>query len=129
MAHILVVDDQAAMAEVVSAVLVEAGYTASQAGTAAAARSQIEEKRIDGAIIDVWLGGEDGLDLAASILADHPGFRFVIMSGGGPGRTLELVTAKADALGAHGVLYKPFDDDELLHAVTKMLGDAALGTS
>ena len=47
---------------------------------------------------------------------------FVVISGGGPGRTLENVTARADAYGAVRILYKPFEDEELLAALNQTLG-------
>lgn len=76
---------------------------------------------VDGAIIDVWLRGEDGLDVAEKLAERRDRLPFAVMSGGGPGRSLERVTARADALGARGILFKPFDDDELMALVATML--------
>lgn len=121
MTSILVVDDDPGVREVVSLVLQEAGYDVDIVSTAAAATEAMRSGTFSAALIDVWLGQDDGLDLAHKISELSPPLPFTIMSGGGPGRSLELVTARADSLGATAVLFKPFDDDELLAAVTAML--------
>ena len=121
--EVLIVDDDKNVAEAVRLVLEGEGYAARLAHSVAAAKAALEAKRPDLCIFDVWMNGEDGLDLAAEVKA-QTGLPLVIMSGGGPGRTLESVTAKADAVGAAAMLFKPFDDDELIGAVRKALGEA-----
>ena len=125
MAKLLIVDDDPAVAEVVSLVLRQEGYQTAVACSLAEAKLLIATTEINGAVIDVWLGRDDGLELATFLAAQRTGFPFIIMSGGGPGRCLETVTARADALGAICVLFKPFDDDELTAAVQKMLAAEA----
>ncbi|MEM6649647.1 MAG: response regulator [Pseudomonadota bacterium] len=120
MANILIVDDDSAVADVIALVLEQADYTALTTSTIGEAKAHIERGDVAGALIDVWLQDEDGLSLAAHLAEKDPTFPFIIMSGGGPGRSLETVTARADSFGAHHVLYKPFDDDELLSAVEKI---------
>lgn len=122
MAKILIIDDDAAVAGVMAAILEEAGHQAVTATTEAAREQALRAPEpFDGAIVDVWLGNEDGLRVAGSLRQLSPPLPFVIVSGGGPGRSLETVTARADALGARTMLYKPFDNDELLAAVEEML--------
>jgi DNA-binding NtrC family response regulator len=122
MAYLLVVDDEAAVADAVSLVLRAEGHDVESCGEAAQALDRLSSGRFDGAILDVWLGADNGLRLAEGIGTMETPCPFIIMSGGGPGRTLENATAAADALGASRVLFKPFDDDELLSAVDAMLG-------
>ena len=122
MAEILIVDDEANVADVVALVLEGAGHMIARAISLEGAKSSLDKKSFDGAIVDVWLGSDDGLELATLLSTQDPILPFVIMSGGGRGRSLETVTARADALGAAAVLFKPFDDDELLDAVDNMLG-------
>ena len=118
---ILIVDDDRGVADAVRMVLEEAGYAVRT--SAQEAYRACEEMMPRLCLLDVWLKGEDGLELAAE--ARRKGLPLIIMSGGGPGRSLEAVTARADALGASAVLYKPFDDDELLAAVRRALGQDA----
>ena len=119
MPSILIVDDDKAVADALRLALEEAGHAVRVAHEPAAARMIVaSDTPPDICIFDVFMDGEDGLALAAEL--QHEGApRVIIMSGGGPGRTLESVTARADALGAVAVLFKPFDDDELLEAVRR----------
>lgn len=121
MANLVVVDDDAAVADVVALALRSAGHTTSIAYSTTEAAEALQQESIDGVIIDVWLDGDDGLNLAQQVSTRTPPLPFIVMSGGGKGKTLENVTARADALGAVRVLFKPFDDDELLDAVNEML--------
>ena len=125
MPTILIVDDDKAVAAAIRLVLEEAGHRVLSAHDAATARRLVAETAdLDACLFDVFMDGEDGLALAAELQgADAPAV--VIMSGGGPGRSLESVTARADAMGAVAVLFKPFDDDELLEAIARTSGEAA----
>ena len=120
MTTILIVDDDVPVAQSVAIVLEEAGYATRLVHDAKAARAALATERPAACVFDVWLDGEDGLALAEA--ARDAGLPLVVMSGGGPGRSLESVTAKADALGAAAMLFKPFDDEELLDAVARALG-------
>jgi len=122
MATILVVDDEQDVADAVKLVLQNDGYFVLVAKDMASARDILSTGEVDACVLDVWIDGDTGLDLATEISRDAEPVPFVMMSGGGPGRSLESATAKADALGAAEVLFKPFDDDELLAAVKKALG-------
>ncbi|MEE9328652.1 MAG: response regulator [Parvularculaceae bacterium] len=117
MAEILIIEDEAAMAMAISFVLDNAGHTTQTACDAPSAKKILATSKIDCAICDVWLGNDDGLDLFAKLRSDGVTIPFVIVSGGGPGRTLEAVTTRADMLGAIGILFKPFGDDELLDVI------------
>ena len=117
---ILIVDDDVPVAQSVALVLEDAGYATRQVHDARAAAEAMRTDPPDACIFDVWLDGDDGLALAEEARAR--GLPLVVMSGGGPGRSLESVTAKADALGAAAMLFKPFDDDELTDAVARALG-------
>ena len=121
MAVILVIDDNAEVANTVALALKDAGHKATITTSISDARQRLDEDKFDGVIIDVWMDHDDGLDIAAEIAGREPGLPFIVMSGGGPGKTLETVTARADSLGAAAMLFKPFDEDELIAAVEQML--------
>lgn len=119
MRTVLVVDDDIRVAQSVALVLEDAGYKPRMVHDAKAALAAMRITPPDACLIDVWLDGEDGLALAEA--ARDARLPLVVMSGGGPGRSLEQVTAKADALGAAAMLFKPFDDDELTDALASAL--------
>ena len=116
---VLIVDDDVPVAQSVALVLEDAGYAARQVHDARSALDAMRGDPPDACVFDVWLDGDDGLALAEE--ARMLGLPLVVMSGGGPGRSLESVTAKADALGAAAMLFKPFDDDELTDAIAKAM--------
>ena len=129
MTSILIVDDDKQVAAAIRMALEEEGYAVEVAHDAATARRIVgAPSRPDACLLDVFMDGEDGLALAAELQGEGAP-PVVIMSGGGPGRSLESVTARADALGAVAVLFKPFDDDELLDAVRRATGERADGAS
>ena len=119
MPTILIVDDDKGVADAIRLVLEEADHKVLVTHHADEARRLVKnDPPPDICLFDVFMDGEDGLALAAEL--QQPGApRIIIMSGGGPGRSLESVTARADALGAVAVLFKPFDDEELLEAVSR----------
>jgi CheY-like chemotaxis protein len=126
MTHILLIEDDPAVAEAIVFVLQGAGHEITHVPDAAKAAEALEKGHYDCALVDVWLGEDDGLAFLASQRERYFKLPFVVISGGGPGKTLEHVTARADALGAVGVLYKPFTDEELFEAVAAATGDKAM---
>ena len=94
-----------------------------QADSARAGQAHLEQYdgQTDLILLDVWLGEENGLTLLGEIRTDGFEGPVIVMSGGGPGRTLEQAMAIADVRGANQVLIKPFTNDEILDAVQSVL--------
>ncbi|MEN3931256.1 response regulator [Microvirga sp. W0021] len=107
--HILVVDDDRRLRELLARFLQENGYRVTTATQAAEARAKIENIIFDALVLDVMMPGENGFDLARSLRenSDIP---------------ILMLTAKADAddrvtgleIGADDYLPKPFVPRELL---------------
>ncbi len=125
MAKILLIEDDKAVADSLSFVLRRNDHEISHAANTHAAKQELGSSSFDCAFIDVWLGDEDGLEFLADNAALFSATPFIVISGGGPGRTLENVTARADAYGAVRMLYKPFEDSELLDALSQALKASA----
>ncbi len=117
MSKILLIEDDQTVAESIAFSLHSLGHNCAHALNTQTALKLLNTTPFDAAMIDVWLEKEDGLNFLAQIgnRASMP--PFIVISGGGPGRSLENVTARADAHGAVAFLYKPFDDDELAEAI------------
>lgn len=64
----------------------------------------------DTALIDLFLGTADGLEICDYLTGEHPGIRRVLMSGQVRPTQLELAMASGRA---HAVLHKPWDREEL----------------
>ncbi|WP_442593930.1 sigma-54-dependent transcriptional regulator [Parapusillimonas sp. JC17] len=62
MPHLLIIDDESDIRELIADIAVEDGYTVAQAGDIRQARIQIERQKPDVALVDVQLPDGDGVD-------------------------------------------------------------------
>src|ERR1700686_4578659 len=81
--HILVVDDQQDICDMVHGYLTEEGFRVSIAKDGAALRDEMARSEIDLVILDLMLGGEDGLQLARELRDSRPEIGIVILTGRG----------------------------------------------
>jgi|CXWL01.1.fsa_nt_gi two-component system response regulator GlrR len=79
--HILIVDDEAVIRELLTEVLTMAGYRVSPAATAAAAKQLLLADRPDLMVTDLQLEQSDGLALLAEIKAAHPDMPTLLLTG------------------------------------------------
>lgn len=121
MTNVLVVDDDAMVRKSICAILSIAGHDTIDAEDGMAALEVLKNQTVEIAIVDVWMPGVDGLSFLRQVREDSHDFPIVIISGGGPGDTLEYASALALARGADHVLFKPFEDFELLEIVNELL--------
>jgi two-component system nitrogen regulation response regulator NtrX len=112
---ILIVDDEADIRDLVAGLLEDEGYETRTAGDSDTALAQIEQRRPNLVILDIWLQGSrlDGLELLDFIRRDHPEVPVVIISGHGNVET----AVSAIKRGAYNFIEKPFKTDHLLHLV------------
>jgi len=119
---ILVVDDEPGVRSSLSGFLEDNGYEWAAAGSAEEARRELEEKDIDLALVDVWLPGEDGIELLEEMRTRWPDTVVVVMSGNA---TIDLAV-RATKLGAYDFLEKPIDPEKLLITMQRALEMARL---
>src|SRR4051812_38495397 len=121
MAHILVVDDEVGIRELLSEILADEGHQVSLADSAGEARRQRERNRPDLVLLDIWMPDTDGITLlkewAASGQLTMP---VVMMSGHG---TIETAV-EATRIGALDFLEKPIALQRLLATVKRALRNA-----
>lgn len=107
--HVLVVDDDRRLRDLLSRFLGEHGYRVTTAADAVQARRKIEGFVFDCLILDVMMPGENGFDLARAVRTDST-------------VPILMLTARTDAsdrvrgleIGADDYLAKPFEPRELL---------------
>lgn len=121
MARILLVDDMPMVRKSVGRLLRTEGHTVAEASDSAEARAILEAESIDAVLVDIWMPGGNGLELMRALRAERPGLPVVVMSGGGPQAPLEYSLAVAEADGAAAVLVKPFDNEQLLQVLGRVL--------
>lgn len=109
--HVLVIDDEAAVRQILAEAVAQAGYTVDQARGATEAASKLVRGDVDVALCDIKMPDGNGVDLMRSIKA------------GGIETTFVMVTAFAsmetaiEALraGAADYIIKPVNNEELMH--------------
>jgi two-component system KDP operon response regulator KdpE len=111
---ILIVDDEAGIRRLVSAVLARGGFATLEAADARTALA-LAERAPDAAVVDLGLPDRDGLELVAAFAAR--GLPTLVLSARAD--TRDKVAALD--LGADDYLTKPFDGDELLARVRATL--------
>ncbi len=131
MHRILIVDDESDVRDSIKSVLDLAGYTVRTAENAADALDQLERGPIDVVITDIIMPKMNGVQAIESIRKAFPSVRIVAISGGGnfglaayqpTAITTNAYLASAEQAGAHLVLTKPFEAEDLIEAVEKLLG-------
>lgn len=118
-AKILIVDDESAIREVLSASLVDDGYFVRSARSADEAAKAIDEFRPDVVLLDIWMRGQhDGLDVLKESRSRFPATEFIMMSGHG---TVETAV-RATKLGAWDFVEKPISIDKINILLNNILG-------
>lgn len=120
MASILAVDDSASMRQMVAFTLKGAGYDVIEARDGQEALNLAKSKKVNLVLTDVNMPKMDGIALIRA-LRGLPDYKFTPM--------LMLTTESAadkkqegKAAGATGWLVKPFNPDQLLATIKKVLG-------
>jgi len=120
MAHILLIDDDHNLREVVGFILREAGHEVSEAGSAEEGLTTFATISIDLVITDMKMPGQTGLDVLRAVAPS--GTPVILLTAHG---TVNQAV-EAMRLGAASYLLKPFERAELLVTVEKALAEGAL---
>ena len=115
-AHILVVDDDPALCELLSDYLGESGYTVATAGDGKAMRRMLAHGMPDAIVLDLMLPGEDGLALARELRSQS---EVPILMLSARGEEIDRVVGLE--VGADDYLAKPFSPRELLARLRALL--------
>jgi CheY-like chemotaxis protein len=120
MAHVLVVDDNADVREVVRRVITKLGHEVWEAGDGAEALRLLESTRFDLIISDVYMADMDGMELLVRVQQLERNVPVVVISGGGYAPREEVLKMAA-ACGAVATLDKPFTLEQLRDTVVPLL--------
>lgn len=114
--HILVVDDDERLRNLLRRFLTEQGYMVTTAADAGEARARLGVLEFDLLIVDVMMPGEDGIALTASLRGDGDLPILLLTARGEPEDRITGLEA-----GADDYLPKPFEPRELLLRVKNVL--------
>jgi PAS domain S-box-containing protein len=121
--RILVVEDNAALADNVAEMLLEEGADVVVCADAQAAEAQAESRGFDLAIVDIRLAGNDsGLDLVPRLRKHCADGEIVLMTGNA---TLDTAI-QAIRRGVYAYLPKPFEPEHLVTLAKRALAQVAL---
>ncbi len=119
-ATLLIVDDSTSMRQMVAFALTGGGYSVVEAEDGIAALDAAKAQKFDAVITDVNMPRMDGIELIRQLRA-LPNYEFtpllMLTTESGTDRKSE-----GRAAGATGWLVKPFDPEQLLATVRKVLG-------
>jgi two-component system, NtrC family, response regulator PilR len=115
--HLLLVEDEGSLRQALAERLAEYGFEVEQADSGEQAIEQLAEFAFDIIITDLRLPGLDGTRVLEAALARYPDIIGIIVTGYG------TVKDAVDAIrrGATDFVTKPFQFDELLHALNTAL--------
>ncbi len=113
--NILVVEDQASVAQLLRSVLVSEGGRVRCVGSHREAVESAHASGFDAALVDVFLPDGNGLDIARLLRSARCPCAAVLITG----TPTPDVVARAIDLGVTDVLFKPFERDALVDAVAR----------
>jgi DNA-binding NtrC family response regulator len=122
---VLIVDDEATIADGLRMTLEAEGYFVRIAGSVQTALAALAQSDAQAAIVDLMLPDGDGLALTRELKQRDPALEVIVITAYGSVR--RAMEATKDA-GAFYVLEKPFDADEVLALVSKALEHRKLVT-
>jgi DNA-binding NtrC family response regulator len=122
--HLLLVDDEAPLRNVIAERLLEQGFEVTEADSGERALELLNDFAFDVLISDLRLPGVSGQQVIEAALERYPGIVAIVVTGYG------TIRDAVDALkhGAADFVAKPFQFDELLHVLTSALERKRLRT-
>ena len=118
MSNILLVEDDAAIATVVTAALEEEGFGVVKCESIAERDAALSSNSFAAMLTDVMLTDGDGIETLPEVIVQHPSMPVIILSAQ---NTLDTAV-RATETGAFEYFPKPFDLDELVRAVLQAVG-------
>jgi len=124
MARILVVDDVRGVRRSVAAILTRAGHDVAEADNGVSGMALLDQQTFDIVVTDILMPEADGSELIAKLRRRPGGPKVIAMSGGGSlVRTEDALVYARQA--ADAALEKPFDAQDLLNVVDRLIGKVA----
>jgi len=115
--HVLVVDDDRRLRELLHKYLSENGFRVTTAGDAAEARARLQSLAFDLLVLDVMMPGEDGIDLTAALRGARLDVPILMLTA--MGEAADRIRGLES--GADDYLPKPFEPRELVLRIRRIL--------
>jgi CheY-like chemotaxis protein len=128
MPRILIIDDEKAVGTTAKIVLNANGFEAMAVVDGKSGIEAIKQQEFDAVIVDLFMPGMNGLEVASAIRKIRPSTPIIAASGfmfGGDCPEMPNFREIAAEAGATSALYKPFRPQQLLDAVRQAIGVSA----
>jgi two-component system response regulator AtoC len=119
---VLIADDEKNIRESIAASIAAEGIETATAADGAEARAKLESEAFDGLVLDLRMPREDGLAVLAWLQESGPMVPAIVISAYGDVQD----AVQAMKLGARDYLVKPFDPEELILRLRRLLAEKAL---
>ncbi len=119
--HILVVDDEENIRDIVSRTLSQEGYSVSEAANGDEALRKIGQYRFDIMFLDIKMPGIDGLEVLSKVKTENSDTKVILLTGAADSRVLE---AQSMENGAFASILKPCSLSLLIETTEKALGSS-----
>ena len=116
--HLLVVDDEEQICELLNLYLSKQGYRVSTSPSSADALRVMGQDPVDLVVLDIGLAHEDGLKVLVKLKTQHPEAKVIMLTGMG---FVEDLLQEAQQKGADGYVSKVLPLDELLMTIQRTL--------
>lgn len=118
MRKVVLVDDSVILRSAIRNVLESSGYDVIfEAGGSAELFAQLPGSGAEIILLDIFFPTENGLDILARLKKQMPAVKVLVVTG----LRQDTIVAEAQRLGADGILFKPFDTDDLLSSVARLV--------
>jgi two-component system, NtrC family, response regulator AtoC len=116
--HVLVIDDEAALRQILAGLVSRAGYSVDTAASVAEATGKLVRGDVDVALCDVRLPDGDGIELVRSFKSSNTGgdTQFIMVTAFASMET----AVEALRAGATDYIVKPVHNEELLHRLAQI---------
>jgi len=120
MAHILIIDDDVLICQLLRRILEQLGHRVTDAQEGRKGLNAFQADPADLVITDLIMPGMEGIETILEMKRRFPGTKIIAMSGGGVGSGSDYLQM-ARKFGAHQILNKPFSVQMLTDLVSTML--------
>ncbi len=116
MSKILIIDDDPLLRSTLGDILRIDGHRVYLAENGDVGLRVLESHEVDLMITDIFMPEREGIETIVEVRRARPNLKILAISGGGQVRDMDFLPM-ARKLGAHGVLSKPFEPDDVLRAI------------
>jgi CheY-like chemotaxis protein len=121
--RILVIDDEAAIRYTVQLLLEDSGFTVEVASNGREGVAAFRANPPDLVLTDILMPEQEGIETIMQIRREFPKTKIIAMSGGGRMGNTDFLTI-AKGLGADATIAKPFETEDLIDLVQRLLAPA-----